>query len=271
MSAVATQATLNNATWSKGSARRDLDSVKGFTDPGERAAYLHVVADARGKPILDLGIGTGRTVPFFLPLTTEYTGLDRLPAMVDVCRSRYPGARVLLGDARTLDDLETGSFQLVNFSYNGIDAVSHEGRALVLRAVRRVLAPGGQFMFSTLNLDGPTYRERPWRLRVWPTRNPAKYLWRAAKQVASVPLDLVRWLGISGSIEERDGYALAPLSAHHYGVVAHYTTLERQIDELGSAGFDRDVVVFDSLTGARVRPGDDTSQFDWFHIVARAV
>jgi SAM-dependent methyltransferase len=271
MSVLGTQASLNNATWSGESARRDLDSLKGFTDPGEQAAYLYVAGDARDKPILDLGVGTGRTVPFFLSLASEYTAVDRLPEMVSVCRSRHPTARVLLGDARTLDDLETGTFQLVNFSYNGIDAVSHDGRAQILRAVRRVLAPGGQFMFSTLNRDGPSFRERPWRLRVWPTRNPIKYLWRAGKQVASAPFDLVRWLKVSGSVEVRDGYALAPLSAHHYGVVAHYTTLARQIDELASSGFDRDVVVYDCVTGARLQPGDDTSQFDWFHIVARAV
>jgi SAM-dependent methyltransferase len=267
----AAQATLNASTWSKESARRDLDGVKGFTDPGERAAYQHVVDGARGRAILDLGVGTGRTVPFFLPLTREYTALDRLPAMVAACQHRYPEARVLLGDARTLDDLATGSFQLVNFSYNGIDAVSHQGRALVLGTVRRVLASGGHFMFSTLNLEGPSFRERPWRLRVWPTRNPAKYLLRAAKQVTAVPLDLFRWVRASSSIERGDGWAVAPLSAHHYGVLAHYTTLERELDELASAGFDRDAVVFDSRTGARVHPGDDTSRFDWFHIVARAV
>jgi ubiquinone/menaquinone biosynthesis C-methylase UbiE len=61
MSAVA-ELDRNQSTWSKASSQRDLDRVARFTDPGERAALDLVRAEIRGKPILDIGVGTGRTI-----------------------------------------------------------------------------------------------------------------------------------------------------------------------------------------------------------------
>ena len=72
------------------------------TDAGERVAIAAIREEVRGKPILDLGVGTGRTIPLFAPLTHDYRGIDYLQAMVDECRARYPAARVDLGDARDL-------------------------------------------------------------------------------------------------------------------------------------------------------------------------
>ena len=90
-----------------------------------------------------------------------------------------------------------------------------------------------------------------------------------AKQAAGMPIDFGNWLKIRGSSEEGPGYAVAPLSAHHYGVLAHYTTLARELTELEEEGFEAGAVVFDSRYGKRVGPGDDTSRSDWFHFVAR--
>ena len=94
----------NQATWSKASSRRALDSVVRFTDPGERAALDLIREEIRKKPILDVGVGTGRTIPLLSPLTADYRALDYLPAMVEASRRRYPGVRIDLGDARDLSD-----------------------------------------------------------------------------------------------------------------------------------------------------------------------
>jgi len=259
----------NQRTWSKASSRRELDSVARFTDPGERAALDLVREEIRDEPILDIGVGTGRTIPLLRPLTSDYRALDYLPAMVEVSRRRYPEARIDVGDARDLSGYPAGHFGFVNFSFSGIDAVGAKDRRLVLRAVHRVLAPGGIFLLSTLNIDGPSYRERPWKVRLWPTRNPIRIVRQIATQVAGAPVNMLHWLRLRKQAERGFGYAVAPLSAHHYGIMAHYTTLQRQLRELEEEGFASDIPVFENRRGKRVSLGDDTSRVDWFHLVSR--
>src|SRR4029077_9948420 len=120
-------------------------------------------------------------------ISPDYLGIDYLPTMVEASRRAHPDARVELGDARSLDALPDAHFALVNFSFNGIDAVSHQDRSLIFRAVARVLRPGGVFAFSSLNLEGPGARERPWRVRINPTHNPLRWLERAVRSVAMMP------------------------------------------------------------------------------------
>ncbi len=263
------QEALNLTTWSKPAVVRELDSLAECTDPGERAALDHIGEEIRGKPILDLGVGTGRTIPILQPLASEYRALDCSTVMVAVCRQRFPGVKVNLCDARDLSPYPSDHFGLVNFAFNGIDAVPLSDRRCVFRAVRGVLRPGGIFLFSALNIEGPSYRERPWRLRVWPTRNPVRAAWAVARQTAGMAIDFGNWLSIRGKGQAGPGFALAPLSAHHYGILAHFTSLARQLDELEEEGFAPGVAVFESRRGRRVALRDDTSKSDWFHFVAR--
>ena len=262
------QDSLNRSTWTRPSSRRWLDALTSYTDPGERAALDRVRARAAGKPVLDLGVGTGRTIPMLSRLGSDYLGVDYLPEMVEACRAKHPDARIELGDARALDGVPSVQFGLVCFSFNGIDAVDHEGRLRVLAEMRRVVRGDGVVVFSTLNLDGPAFRERPWSLRVAPTRHPLRLAARVAGAVSTMPLDLARWSRLRAHAVEGPGWAVAPLSAHHYGVLAHFTTLQRQLDELEDAGLGGDVTFFESERGERIEPGADTSRIGWFHVVA---
>jgi SAM-dependent methyltransferase len=260
---------LNQATWTGRAARDELDSNEIYTDPGERVAIEFLREEVRGKPILDLGVGLGRTIPLLKPLSSDYRAVDYMPLMAQICRERHPDASVEVGDARKLSGFPSGHFGLVYFSYNGIDAVSAADRKLVFSAVRRVLAPGGIFLFSTLNLDGPGYRVRPWHPDLPQTKNPIRYALSVARFIKWTPVHLMNWNRARRLSEYGEGYGVVPLSAHHWGIVAHYTTLRRQLDELEQEGFSRDGPVFENKQGSRVTVGDDTSQFDWFHIVAR--
>ena len=104
--------------------------------------------------MLDLGVGAGRTSLHFAPLVRGYLGIDRSRAMVDACLARFGGTRARFeqGDARDLGSFADGAFDLVLFSFNGIDCVDHEGRLATLAGARRVLAKGGFLCFSTHNL-----------------------------------------------------------------------------------------------------------------------
>lgn len=265
----AAQDALNRSTWSHRSSRKWLDATRDFTDVGERMALELVRDEVRATPILDLGVGTGRTIPMLAPLTNEYVAVDYLPEMVETCRERFPHVSVELGDARSLDGHASGHYGLVHFSFNGIDAVDHDGRASVLSEMRRVVRDDGVVVFSTLNLDGPAYRERPWLPQAATNCSLPRAAARSVRAWVSVPLDFARWMRIRGRGAEGPGWSVAPLSAHHYGVLAHFTTLERLLEELEDARLDRDVVVIENEHGNRVTPDHDTSRVGWFHVVAR--
>ena len=75
-----------------------------------------------------------------------------------------PRRRPRVGDARTSPAWATAAFDLVVFSFNGIDSLDHADRLLAVRAMRRVVAPGGRVVFSTFSIDGVSFDERPWTL-----------------------------------------------------------------------------------------------------------
>ena len=111
-----------------------------------------------GQKMLDIGVGTGRTVEFFAPLVGSYVGVDYAPQMIDICETNFGGrwskARFAVADVRNLSEFEAGSFDLVLFSFNGIDCISHEDRLKALEEIGRVCATDGIFCFSSHNLNG---------------------------------------------------------------------------------------------------------------------
>ena len=63
----------------------------------------------------------------------------------------------------------------------------------------------------------------------------------------------------------------SPLAAHAYGILAHYTTLARQLEELDEHGFDADPAVFASEgPRERLEVSDNTRDVGFFHLVATA-
>ena len=264
-----TQDTRNQATWTRPEVGSYFSSLDGFSDVGEKAALQRVRERMEGGPILDLGIGAGRTTSLLQAISPDYLGIDYLPSMVKLAQANHPGARVQTGDARALEGLPDAHFSLVCFSYNGIDAISHADRARVLSAVHRVLRPGGRFLFSTLNLDGPEAHDRPWNPYVGKTRNPLRKAVWLGQRLWEFPVSLINWSRIRNEGEQGAGYSVAPLSAHHFGILAHFTTLERQLEELKTHGFAPSVEVFDSERGEPVRPDMRTSAVRWFHLIAQ--
>jgi SAM-dependent methyltransferase len=259
---------INRKTWSDPATVSWYRHLEGWTDPGERAAVEQVSAEARDKRILDLGVGGGRTVPLLRRISRDYTGIDYTGALVDACREKYPDARVLHGDARDLSRFDDGSFDLVVFSFNGIDAVNHEDRLTILREIRRVLCPGGSFLFSAHNRRGPTHGERH-IFSVYYTRNPFKLAVRVARAVARAPRAFLNYRRNSKLAYTGDGYSLTNAAAHAHGIVVHYTSLDAELRELEGAGFRPGPLVFDNVTGRRLALDGDTTGVSWFHFVVR--
>ncbi len=256
----------NQGSWAARGPLRHLASLQGFTDEGERAAYWRIADEVRNKPILDLGVGPGRTISFLRPLTESYAAIDYLPEMVEVAQRRYPFVDVQVGDARDLSRFAEGCFSLVVFSYSGIDAVDHEDRRRVLQEAHRVLKPNGIFWFSTLNIDGRSPHERPWA-PIWPARHGSTLHYAADifGMVKGIPRGLVNYTRHRNLRQQGDGWLVAPFSSHAYGLVVHYTSLDHQLAELEVVGFKPDPEVF-GPNGVRLGSASDV---DFFNIIAR--
>jgi SAM-dependent methyltransferase len=101
--------------------------------------------------MLDIGVGGGRTTRYFAPLARTYLGVDYSAAMIARCRREFPSFRFALADARRLALAADESYDLVLFSYNGIDHLDQRERTMALTEMRRVLRPGGLMVFSSHN------------------------------------------------------------------------------------------------------------------------
>jgi len=258
------QDVVNKKVWKN---TRGYTDAEGFTDDGEKAAYSAIAEQVRGQPILDLGVGGGRSIPLFTALTRDYVAIDYSPEMVAGAKRRFPQVDVRQGDARDLSAFGDGTLGLVAFSFNGIDCVDRDGRRRVMEEARRVLRPGGIFWFSTLNKDGPGRRMRPWIPELelkpsWAWLGVPRALLRTPRRVYNYFSNRELW---------RDGgdWCLAPLSAHDYRLVVHFTTLQATLNELRAAGFNAEPDVFECSFGRRVTLADELSGVFWFHVLAR--
>lgn len=261
------QDAVNRSTWRLPETVRAYERLEGWTDPGERAAVEYVAAEVRGRPILDIGVGAGRTTELLRAISPDYVGIDYTAEMVEACRARHPDARIEHMDARDLGRLEAGRFALAMFSFNGIDAVHVEERHQVLREVHRVLRPGGLFIVSAHNRNGPGHGERP-RLRLDFSWNPLKLGWRTLKMARSLPRSWRNSRRLRALNETHEDWSVMNCGAHDFGIVVVYTTLAEQKRQLEAAGFETEAV-FDNVAGTPVAGDADTSEIWWFHYVAR--
>lgn len=250
-----------------------MATQEGFTDEGERAAYGLVAEEMRDRPILDLGVGPGRTVAMLRSISEDYVGIDYLAPMVDAARGRHPRADIRLGDARELGDFASGSQAMVVFSYHGIDSVGHDDRQRVLAEALRVLEPGGVFWFSTLNLTGPAARYRPWRPLVAPLdKRSDRWLRRGigwARGWGQVPFHTLRYWRGQVLAEAGSDWAVAPFFAGGWRLVTHYVSLDELLRELETVGFEPGPDVFDDAQGRRLAATDDLHGVFSFSVLAR--
>ena len=131
--------------------------------PCERAIFDECIGV--GKNILDLGVGGGRTAEALGPSAASYIGSDYSPSMVEASRKRFPNLRFEVVDASDLSRFAAESFDVVLFSFNGLgELFPHERRQACHDEARRVLKPGGLWIFSLHNAGSLFFRpQRSWR------------------------------------------------------------------------------------------------------------
>ena len=126
--------------------------------PAEQAVLTRLNPQLAQMKMLDIGVGGGRTTHHFHQRVGDYVGIDYAAEMIAACRQRFadgsPPLALEVGDARDMGDFPDQSFDLILFSFNGIDYISHADRLRVLKEIHRVGKPGGYFCFSSHNLQG---------------------------------------------------------------------------------------------------------------------
>jgi SAM-dependent methyltransferase len=270
MQLIPVQDRINRTAWRTRSARHWYGSANDWTDPGEAAAIAWVADEARDQPLLDVGVGGGRTVSFLTRISSDYTAVDYTPELVEICRRNHPGVRVHHMDARNMSAFSDNAFALVTFSFNGIDSVDHDGRRAILRELARVLKPGGLALFSTHNLHGPSYRENLWHMLRMPdvSAGARGFAVDTARRIYTLPIATVNFMRYSRLNREFDGYATRVCAAHKFGILITYTDIVTQHRQLDEAGLKTEIV-FGKTGRQGLTVTDDLSAESWFHFVAR--
>lgn len=266
---VTVQDDINRTAWRTRSALRWYENLHDWTDPGEGAAVAYVSDEVRGKPLLDVGMGAGRTVPMLTCLSTNYTGVDYTPELVSICRRNHPHARVHVMDARNMSAFDDNSFAFVMFSFNGIDSVNNDDRRKILGEFARVLKPGGIALFSSHNIHGPSYRETPIRfLRIAKPCNLVEFSASCARVIYNLPFAVCNYLRYLPLNREYDGYGVRVCAAHNFGILIQYVDIDMQRQQCAEAGF-RIEAIFGSNSGQRITEQSDVTREGYLHFVVR--
>lgn len=222
----------------------------------ERVIFDRFADDLRGARFLDLGVGAGRTTGPLLERVREYVGLDVSQAMIDECTRVFPGARFVCRDARDLSCFEAASFEVVCFSFNGIDFAEHADRLTILSEIRRVLTPGGLLVLSTHNRDWPharTFFPPPIRL-AHPLRSVARLLRAMVNRARNKSLERFT-----------EDYAWLNDSEGFYAAMLYYIAVPAMKRQLTTAGF-RGVIAYDRR-GASTEHDTESA---WIYYTARS-
>lgn len=157
---------------------------------------------AAGEKVLDLGCGNGRYYPLFQEKQADYFGRDNSEKLIEIARSKYPGANFQENQSLELD-FPDNFFDKI-YSIAVLHHIpSEELRLQFLRQVRRVLRPGGKviltvwkfhrfkeyyflFKYTFLKLIGKS--ELDWKdvLEPWGKRVQRYYHWFTKKELGKI-------------------------------------------------------------------------------------
>jgi len=231
------------------------DIVKGYSGgEGLQKPEETILNELRNKlpnmKMLDIGVGAGRTTKYFAPLAKLYVGVDYSEKMIKICQQRYRGFPKELSfevaDARALKSFESNYFDLVLFSFNGIDYMSHQDRLTALREISRVTKNGGFFCFSTHNLN-IAFKLCTFRL----SKNPVKLFMETRRLILMRLLNKKSWKALRKRVG-RQKYMIFNDGAHNFRLKTYYVTPTEQIKQLTELEFSS-IKIYGLLDGREIK------------------
>lgn len=213
--------------------------------------YLNPKAD-----VLDLGVGGGRTTPYLSSDARRYVGVDYSSAMTDICQKKFPELPFHTLDAADLSYFQSSQFDVVVFSFNGIDYLYPDAqRVKCLNEVNRVLKSGGIFIFSVHNARvvfiRPQLNSVATLKKVWRLIRTIKNIWLFLKQLRRK------------AFYDGTGYITDTV---HGNLMTHVSIPRFVQDELAEAGLS----VLEVVSGNYpICSGDITSP--WYYYVAKKI
>jgi SAM-dependent methyltransferase len=244
--------------------------VADFYDTGELQAPERAILERfsdriRQGTVLDIGVGAGRTTGHLSALAGRYIGVDYSDTMIERARAGYPGVDLRQGDARDLSAFADGSIDVVLFSFNGIDSVSHEDRLIILGEIKRVLAPGGLFVFSAHNRAFWPSKRDEWLDGLHKGGSAVENIRNVVMFVPTGVRRLKNHLANRSRTVNTPEYAIVCDGGHDHTLLHYYIDQGRQREQLRTCGFEP-VLTLD-LTGSEASP---QSRDAWFYYVAES-
>ncbi len=217
-----------------------------------------------GMKMLDIGVGGGRTTAYFANKVKEYVGIDFSEEMIENCKKRflnkYTNARFLVKDVRNLSGFENGEFDIVLFSFNGLDNINNEQRETAVKDIRRICKQDGYFIFSSHNIF-----YIPELLKVHFRFNIIKMLQSLFKRGPFIRMNKEK------IIRSNDAdYVILFDGKNDFGLNTYYTKPSYQHEFMNKNGF-KTIDIFDYITGKRVHVEAEKTytKTPWFYYLCR--
>ena len=238
-------------------------------EPVEAALLSRFRNELQDQPVLDIGIGGGRTTAPLLQITRSYIGIDFSKEMILAARQRFPGADLLVCDARDLSMFKDGQFAAVFFWGGGLDDIVDD-RSRVLKEINRVLG-SGIFMLMAHNFDANNMR-RYLRYRLQLSRDPNLLIHDNLMRLRSYISYFYNWFW---STIRHKGYAIYREYEDSYGhpselgriLPTYYVSRDAQVRQLAEQGFS-EVEVFDK-NGNTVESGRTVKDLFLFYVARK--
>ena len=227
----------------------------------EQVILTSLQDEIKGKPVLDLGVGAGRTTQYLRAITADYVGADYSKKMIVLARRRHPDATFVLCDARYIPMVDN-DFSAVFFWGAGMGGVMPPTRSLIFKEANRVLKKNGLFVFPAQNID---YGNLAGAIEFDFNLNLIAFLKDGAKQLCPGAVGIIIKLrrklwGIGDAI----GLEYAEFT--RAVTPTYYISIETQVRQLLEAGFSEVTAV--NMEGTVLKKGEKSTGI-WVYYIAR--